>query len=682
MYENLFNDRFAESGNLREWSSEQYKAGWESIGIIPPTKEQFNFLFNRLDQKDQYLLSRIINLESGGDNPIGYADSIASLRLVAADKVKAVEVSAYYAGSTAGGGIFYADTSNTTTADNGGTVIVGADGTRWRRLAADIQPEYFGAVGNGVADDTAALLAARDAAKAGKLTFRGVGKYKLTQVLDVREIAVDMSTAEFALSGGAQLIIGGHAGTSFNPDQSFGRVLTGSVSFNPAVYTNPSIRCIGAKGQRITVKYVDYLQFWMSTDPATYPRDSSQAYSTFNIGFAVKLSVDTDPLFDNGAAADGAGSANQWFNENIINLNRCFAFLMRGSYRHNCNYIIGGSFEGANSYIDVQSGNKNRFMHTRLEGVSFVRFSENTEGNILERSYFGSVSSIALNIDDTGLVNRVETATLVQSERQRLMDLNPFTPRWNNRPSPYNLQQISRTIRAATAFGQIAETDVFMMRGREDIVFFDFDNTSSRYQVRVFVYDINGRFITPSSLQISSGFLVIEASRFAGSPHGGQPYGTHRLMILTAGTYYVRVEIAATDNRLAGSSKYFFIDLYSSRARTLAKQKILPTTSRPTQYIGYQGDVVQYKTGRAYIDVHIQTTVAGFAADTITVPTAALGTTVLVAGDVVGIESATTGDVQWGTVVSATGETITINAAVPSWIAAGDDVYISRITAV
>ena len=49
------------------------------------------------------------------------------------DVTKIVQVAGYYANSTVGGGIFVADARDKSSADNGGTVIVAADGTRWKR---------------------------------------------------------------------------------------------------------------------------------------------------------------------------------------------------------------------------------------------------------------------------------------------------------------------------------------------------------------------------------------------------------------------------------------------------------------------------------------------------------------------------------------------------------------------
>ena len=60
-------------------------------------------------------------------------DNIAELRRKAGAAGQTVTVRAYYANSTVGGGIFVADARDKSTADNGGTVIVAADGTRWKR---------------------------------------------------------------------------------------------------------------------------------------------------------------------------------------------------------------------------------------------------------------------------------------------------------------------------------------------------------------------------------------------------------------------------------------------------------------------------------------------------------------------------------------------------------------------
>lgn len=121
-------------------------------------------------------------------------DSIAALRLLlkTSPSVNAF-VTGYYAAYDGGGGPYRYDSTDTTTADNGGTVIVAADGGRWKLIHNGVlSVKQFGAKGDGSTDDTAAVTAADTAACDGTLGLDGVtrlaqakvyfppGRYKVT----------------------------------------------------------------------------------------------------------------------------------------------------------------------------------------------------------------------------------------------------------------------------------------------------------------------------------------------------------------------------------------------------------------------------------------------------------------------------------------------------------------------
>ena len=55
MSETWFKYQFAKNGKSKKWSNDQYEDGWASIGVRPPTKEQFNGVLGHLDEKINYL---------------------------------------------------------------------------------------------------------------------------------------------------------------------------------------------------------------------------------------------------------------------------------------------------------------------------------------------------------------------------------------------------------------------------------------------------------------------------------------------------------------------------------------------------------------------------------------------------------------------------------------------------
>ncbi|WP_457390976.1 hypothetical protein [Roseateles sp. P5_E1] len=89
-------------------------------------------------------------------------DSIAALKGLSKTTYDRAFVIGYYTPGDGGGGNYWYDPSDTTSADDGGTVIVATDGGRWKLvIVGSVTLKQFGAKGNNVADDTAAILKAK-----------------------------------------------------------------------------------------------------------------------------------------------------------------------------------------------------------------------------------------------------------------------------------------------------------------------------------------------------------------------------------------------------------------------------------------------------------------------------------------------------------------------------------------
>ena len=98
-----------------------------------------------------------------------------------------------------GHGTFQLDAADTTTADNDGTVLVDATGRRWKRqFVGDVMMDWFGAKGDGVNNDSAALFSAiANTPSGGTLRARdGIATYLVKQTFVI--------TKPIVIKGGAK----------------------------------------------------------------------------------------------------------------------------------------------------------------------------------------------------------------------------------------------------------------------------------------------------------------------------------------------------------------------------------------------------------------------------------------------------------------------------------------------
>lgn len=90
--------------------------------------------------------------------------SIAQLRTLLSTLSSEAFVTGYYSQGDGGGGPYYFDPADTTSADNGGTIIVASDGARWKLdITGPVTANVFGALGDGKTDDTSAIQSALNA---------------------------------------------------------------------------------------------------------------------------------------------------------------------------------------------------------------------------------------------------------------------------------------------------------------------------------------------------------------------------------------------------------------------------------------------------------------------------------------------------------------------------------------
>lgn len=110
-------------------------------------------------------------------------------------------------------GVFVLDALDTTSDDNGGTIIV-AGSARWKRqFTGPASVKWFGAIGNGVADDTASIQAALNWMTSGaSLWFNGLN-YKISARLLIQNLSgfeIDGQGCTIKAANGMPVISGNH----------------------------------------------------------------------------------------------------------------------------------------------------------------------------------------------------------------------------------------------------------------------------------------------------------------------------------------------------------------------------------------------------------------------------------------------------------------------------------------
>lgn len=143
------------------------------------------------------LTQDFLSVIAGAGTTLGFIvtfPSVAALRGNATAQPSVVFVASYYANVDGGGGAFWNDTSDTASADNGGTIIVDGLGNRWFRegIEGTISAKDYGVYGDGLIDATTTAQAALDdtAVQKMKLIFEGIGgnNFKITAPLEISAI--------------------------------------------------------------------------------------------------------------------------------------------------------------------------------------------------------------------------------------------------------------------------------------------------------------------------------------------------------------------------------------------------------------------------------------------------------------------------------------------------------------
>lgn len=563
--------------------------------------------------------------------------------------------------------------------------------------------DYIDTVGDDTQDHTAQILLAVEAARSSGKALHGSGKYYVkTGDINLRGVKVDLTDTEIFMTAPYKIILGGNSDTSLNPVQSLGIVRHKLFKYRDEDITHPTVRVIGAKGQNINIRTAQYLEFYMSTDPATYPKDSSIAYNTFNLGYVMKIVVDTDPRFNGGIVADGAGSANQWFNENVLNLEHCHVFKMLGSYKHNHNIINGGVFEG-HSKIVIDIGNKNYFRNQRFEGSDYEIFlGENTQGNVIEKSWYGSEANHwrSDRITDLGRLNDVRHYQDKFANKRPVYSLSCTDTVYDGSyevsvlEGSYSRVGNPHRITSAANYGTVYSSD-FLSLGKSEVLFTNVlpnsyataNDISVYYIVELILYDADFNQITDVMNVPFEGIFANREDQYPDKLRGNV-FSTSYFVHFSDTVKYVKVSLlcGTVDRAYAKQINCFIASRYKQDDMHVLKAKPLPTLEftkvLPTAFYGRLGASVScIPHGTLYNVKDLQSTVKSAINSTsfkINNRGAVAPTRFMATGYYVTIVSPTQQS-HSSIVTNLVGDTVTLEKPMLFALRSGDKVYINQL---
>lgn len=378
----------------------------------------------------------------------------------------------------------------------------------------------------------------------------------LTSGVDFRDIYVRLPQSKFILKPTVSVTLGGNANIDYNPSQHIGTVSREGTGRDVLVVSGentPSVLIMGAKGQNISIDKAEHIRLVANESTRkTY----SIAYNNFRIqrAFILELFVET---------------SKAWINENIFHLNRIEQLRLYGEGHPNANLFIGGTFEQSNAKIEINKGTQNRFLHTRMENLGTLKFGEGTSFNIIEKVYFGTIQTIGRHakvFEDLGSFNDVRTpieSTLHTQHIHHHVTEEPFT-------SP-------------TAYTAISQSRIFEMKGLEDFLVIDLDNTESDYLVWIEMFSLDGTRKSIQELNYGAGWLTKQVrgedisqpstiNRIKGGFRGGKGYGEYTFSITDPGYHYIAITIGSNGDLSKQLSKRFSVDLYSKRPRLILEK--------------------------------------------------------------------------------------------------------------
>lgn len=218
----------------------------------------------------------------------------------------------------------------------------------------------YGAVGDGVTDDTRAIQQACDEAEScGKALTAPQGDYVISSDIDARYIKRIDFNGNIIAKNNAVFLCGNKSsdgsGCMFNFE------------------TIPNLKIVGLKNSIVNLNYCNLLDLYATSDDSTM---SSIGYCQFYGSYCKKVNI-----LNEGANDD----IIPWINENVFRIKRIEEIVINGKYHNNNNRFEHCNLEKGKVVFGKA---RNNYISARCEGGITVEAPDDENTNLIEKEYY------------------------------------------------------------------------------------------------------------------------------------------------------------------------------------------------------------------------------------------------------------------------------------------------------
>jgi hypothetical protein len=376
-----------------------------------------------------------------------------------------------------------ADKSNVVNAIKEQSTLIGDKATKVD-MKADLEQygvdvRKFGAVGDGVADDSTALEAACTYAKTNNMIFFIPDKMNCKITKDINLHPLKKVNIRGTITGATNLTvtIGWHSTQALPTDYWIDRI------------SGPTLKVMGVKNADVRIGSATKLLLYANGDSTL---TDSLAYSRFTLGQTTDVEIFSE------------GTTPAWINENSFIGGRITKLKISGNYTHNHNKFINPAIEGAT--IEIVRGADNIFENVRFEGTNDIIFRDLASNNKFFHTWrsgvagqaYDNIYTVQPSIDE-GVGNQIINSVQRDMEVTKIVDLN-------SESRNIDLSKMERSDDGSLVYGgfvgAIYESPILPI----EAFGFNLDSDAQIFRTRISLFDENKNPIQDDSIITGSGF--------------------------------------------------------------------------------------------------------------------------------------------------------------------------------